>query len=337
MSRLPALLFAAVLFLAVGCNPTSPAPPKDAPAPSHTDTSGMSDGSPSIQDSANGPAYISTGDLLLHAPSTWKPKLTIAKCWAADVEPDGTCLKPYEIVDTVGNNVTTNGANQLWTGLSTAGLATPWNTTNTQLAVGDSSAAFAAAQTDLQAVAGTKLNAADVTSCTNATPVVCAGTYSPTPLVGQVVALSGFSGAGAAVLNNTWELSAASASSITLLNSASPGAITVTGGLIKPINYYRQIASGAGSAVVSTNQIVYVAVVATANANHAWQEWGMTTGAAATNKLTQPPPFLLNRAVTNLGTKTSASAWTATLTLSISEILLSNLTSGLMAGLAGAL
>src|SRR5207244_5023315 len=115
----------------------------------------------------------------------------------------------------------------------------------------------------------------------------------------------------ASAINNTFELSAASASSITLLNSAGSGAITVTGGVAQKVNKYRQIANASGSAVVSTNQIVYVATVGTANGNYIWNEWGMTTGAAATNKQAAPPPTLLNRAVTNLGTKTSASSWTA--------------------------
>lgn len=311
------LLRTALLVFALGltaCN-AAPAPAPPRTDPSHVDNTGFADSAPVVQDSKNGPIRISTGELLIHAPSTWHPYLTIAQC-DGDV-PICTEAMAHTIVKTEGNNVTTAGANQLWTGLSST-VALPWSTTNTQLAVGDSSSAFGAAQTDMQAALGTKLNAADVTSCTNATPIVCAGTYSPTPLVGQVVAISGMSGAGAAAVNNTFELSAASAGSITLLNSAGTGAITVTGGIIQPVNKYRQQANAAGSAVVSTNQIVYVATVGTTNANHIWNEWGMTTGAAATNKQAVPPPTLLNRAVVNLGTKTSASSWTATLTLTLS-------------------
>jgi hypothetical protein len=316
MSRgiLPLLLTLAL----TACGQTAPSQTA-RPDPSHGDSAGLSDSAPVIHHSdTDGPLRINTGPLLVHAPTTWKPRLTIAKC-QGDLSPTEVCSNPFEVVETEGNAVTTTGANQLWSGLSTAGLATPWNTTNTQLAVGDSSTAFAAAQTDLQASLATKINAADVSSCTNATPVVCTGTYSPTPVVGEVYAFSGFSGAGGATLNNTWELSAASASSITLLNSATPGAITVTGGIIQKVNKYRQLANAAGSAVVSTNQIVYVATVPSANANNfTWNEWGMTTGGAATNKQAAPPPSLLNRAVVNLGTKTSASSWTATLTLTLS-------------------
>jgi hypothetical protein len=289
----------------------------EKPTPANADGAGLSDSAPVVHHSdTDGPLHITTGPLLLHAPSTWKPRLVIAKC-QGDLGPNDVCSNPYEVVETEGNAVTTAGANQLWTGLSST-VALPWNTTNTQLAVGDSTTAFAAGQTDMQAALATKINAADVSSCTNATPIVCAGTYSPTPVVGEVYAFSGFSGAGAAAINNTFELSAASASSITLLNSAGSGAITVTGGIIQKVNKYRQIANAAGSAVVTTNQIVYVATVPTANANGwTWNEWGMTTGAAATNKQAAPPPTLLNRAVVNLGQKTSASSWTATLTLQL--------------------
>jgi hypothetical protein len=315
------LLF--LVALATACQGVPGQPSQTKPTPENADGAGLSDSAPVVHHSdTDGPLHINTGPLLLHAPSTWKPRLVIAKC-QGELAPTDVCSNPYEVVETEGNAVTTAGANQLWTGLSTSGLATPWNTTNTQLAVGDSSTAFAAGQTDMQAALATKINAADVSSCTNATPIVCAGTYSPTPVVGEVYAFSGFSGAGASAINNTFELSAASASSITLLNSAGSGAITVTGGIIQKVNKYRQIANAAGSAVVSTNQIVYVATVGTANGNFTtggacWCEWGMTTGAAATNKQAAPPPTLLNRAVVNLGQKTSASSWTATLTLSLS-------------------
>jgi hypothetical protein len=311
---LPLSLVFALFVTACGIAPTPAQQASTNPAPSQVDNSGFSDSAPLVQDSKNGPVRLFAPHI---GPSenVWHPHLTIAKCYgefAVCTEGDA-----YEVDDTEGNNVTTAGANQLWTGLSTT-VALPWNTTNTQFAVGDSSSAFAAGQTDLQAALATKMNAADMTSCTNATPIVCGGTFSPVPTVGQVYAFSGFAGAGGASINNTFELSAASASSITLLNSAGGGSITLTGGVAQLVNKYRQIANGAGSAVVSTNQIVYVATVGTTNGNMVWNEWGMTTGAAATNKQAAPPPTLLNRAVVNLGTKTSASSFTATLTLSLS-------------------
>jgi hypothetical protein len=258
-----------------------------------------------------------------HPAPRWRAHVRVDKRWGDWTHEQivgGDAPLPYEIVEAEHNLLMTAGATALWNGLSTAGLATPFNTTNCQLAVGDGSTAPAVGNTDLSAALGTKLNAADVTSATNATPIVVAGTYSPTPVVGQVVACSGFSGAGASAINNTFELSAASGSSITLLNSAGSGAITVTGGIIQPINKYRQIASASGSAVVTTNQIVYVATFGTSNANFAWNEWGTCTGAAATNKQSVPPPTLLNRATPGggLGTKTSASTFTLTVTLSLS-------------------
>lgn len=269
-------------------------------------------------------------DGILHRQSTEQPphdliryrfNLKIEKRWGPwtyDEIVAGEADKPYEIFEHEGNLMMTAGATALWNGLSTAGLATPFNTTNAQIAVGDSVTAASAGQTDLQAALATKLNAADVASATNATPIVVTGTYSPTPIVGQVVALSGFSGAGAAAINQTFELSAASAGSITLLNSAGTGSITVIGGIVQPVNKYRQQANGSGSAVVTTNSIVYVAVFGVNNACFHWQEFGITTGAAATNKQAAPPPTLFNRAVTDMGTKPVGSAtWTPTATLSL--------------------
>ena len=225
---------------------------------------------------------------------------------------------PYEVVESEGNLLTTTGSGgafNLLTGLSTAGLATPFNTTNAQLAVGDSSTATSGAHTDLQAALATKINAADTTS-QSGTPIVLAGTYSPTPVIGEVYALSGFGGANAANINNTFELSAASASSITLLGSTT-GTITLAGGIVQKVNKYRQQANGAGSAVITTNSIVYVAVFGTANANFAWLEWGLTTGAAATNKQAAPPPSLFNRAIPSLGTKSNSATWTLSVTCTL--------------------
>lgn len=303
---------ALTLALLIACTGIAPQQ-KASTAPTHADTSSMSEGN----DLQTGVPHFSVSDDSHPAPA-WHAHLDLQKCMGevALCTPD----MAYETVSAEHNLLTTAGAAQLWNCLSGGTCTTTMSTTNTQLAVGDASTAATAADTDLGAVAGTKLNAADVTSCTNATPIVCAGTYSPTPLVGQVVVLSGFSGAGAAAVNGTFELSAASAGSITLLNSAGTGAITVTGGLVKPINKYRQQANAAGSAVVSTNQIVYVATFGTTNANFQWLEWSSTTGAAATNKQAAPPPLMLQHAIPGggLGTKTSSASWTLTVTLSLS-------------------
>lgn len=62
----------------------------------------------------------------------------------------------------------------------------------------------------------------------------------------------------------------------------------------------------------SANVITFRATFATGEANFVWNEW------AIFNNVTDATGTMLNRAVTNLGTKTSASAWqlTATETLS---------------------
>jgi hypothetical protein len=226
----------------------------------------------------------------------------------------GLKLVSSDYVEGEGNLLTTAGANDLFTGMVT-GLGTLYNGTNAQLAVGDSVTAAAVGQTDLQAAAGTKINAADPSSASNTTPIVVAGTYSPTPLVGQVYQFSAFTGAGAAAINNTFELSVASGISVTLLNSAGTGSITVTGGLIKPVNYYRQVVTG--TPTVSTNTVQFNSLVGTTNANFAWQEWAICTGAGATNKQAQAPPKMFNRVVASLGTKTNATAWSLAVTVSL--------------------
>jgi hypothetical protein len=61
----------------------------------------------------------------------------------------------------------------------------------------------------------------------------------------------------------------------------------------------------------AANTITFQSTFATTDANFAWQEWGVFNSAtAATGRM-------LNRAVTSLGTKTSASAWQFTVTLSL--------------------
>jgi hypothetical protein len=57
--------------------------------------------------------------------------------------------------------------------------------------------------------------------------------------------------------------------------------------------------------------IVYRSTFSTAQANYAWQEWGIF------NSATAGTGRMLNRKVESLGTKTSASTWTLTLTLTL--------------------
>jgi hypothetical protein len=264
--------------------------------------------------------HVKTADNSHEAPR-WRTHVKVEKRlgdWTHEHIRSGKAPLPYEIVEAEHNLLMTAGATALLNGLSTAGLALPFNTTNAEIVVGDASTAASAGQTDMQAALATKLNATDATSATNATPIVVTATLSPTPLVGQVLALSGFAGAGGASINQTFELSAASASAVTLLNSAGGGSITLTGGVLQPVNKYAMRANAAGSAVVTTNSILYVAVFATANANFTWQEFGLRIGAQVTNMQAAPPSTLLDRAAVSLGLKTSASSWTFSLTISIS-------------------
>lgn len=58
--------------------------------------------------------------------------------------------KAYEVVPVIGNELTNAGINNLLTHICSAS-GTKWDNTNAYLCVGDSTAAFAATQTDLQA------------------------------------------------------------------------------------------------------------------------------------------------------------------------------------------
>jgi hypothetical protein len=226
----------------------------------------------------------------------------------------GIAPKPYEVLDLHGNLLCTAGASSLWNGLVTAGLATPFNSTNAQIAVGDGSTAATAADTDLGAAAGSSLGGG-ITGATNASPIVLTTSTAHGLIAGQVCLVQSVGGNTNA--NQTWEISAVTSTTITLLNSSGNASYT-SGGTVKQINKYRQLVNGAPS--VSTNQVQFVAVFGTANANHPWNEWSITTGGAATNKQAAPPPTLLNHAVPSggLGSKTSSATWTFTTTLSLS-------------------
>lgn len=250
----------------------------------------------------------------LYEPVKWRCRYRLDKYWGEfdAARAASGLLVPYETIEDEGNLLMTAGATALWNGLVTAGLATPFNATNAQLAVGDGSTAAAAGNTDLSAAAGAAVGGG-ITGATNATPIVLTTASAHGLVAGQVVVVAAVGGNTNA--NGTWEISAVTSTTITLLNSAGNAAYT-SGGTVAPINKYRQLVNGAPA--VSTNTVQFVAVFGTANANFAWAEFGTTTGGAATNKQAVPPPTLLNRAVSSLGTKTSAASWTLTQTLTLS-------------------
>lgn len=299
-------LLSLLLLASVACTPTT--------APSHNDSAGLDDGSVAVQSVAR-PSFLpasvpffGTGNPA-DEPTHYRIHLQLAKCLGEVVV--CTADQAYEVRADDNNLLTTAGATALWNALSTSGLATPFNTTNAQLAVGDSTTAAAVGDTDLGAAVGTTVA---VSAATNASPIVLT-TATNTFTAGQAVVVASVGGNTNA--NGTWEVSAATSTTVTLLNSSGNAAYT-SGGTVGPINKYRQQANATGSAVVSGNQITYVATFGTTNGNFHWQEWGLTTGAAATNKQAVVPPTLLNHKIVDLGTKTSAASWTATATLSLS-------------------
>jgi hypothetical protein len=77
------------------------------------------------------------------------------------------------------------------------------------------------------------------------------------------------------------------------------------------VNVTNRVRKATTSVTRATNVGTFVTTFLTTDANFVWNEW------AIFNNATDGSGTMLNRAVTNLGTKTSASAWqlTATLTL----------------------
>lgn len=216
------------------------------------------------------------------------------------------------------NLLMTVGATDLLNGLVTAGLATPWNSTNAGIGVGDSNTAASAGQTDLQAAAGSTITTSGLSNATNASPIVLtngSGNWTVTPTVGSVVVVASVNGNTAA--NATWEVSAATSTTISLLNSTGNGAFSASGSAtVKAINRYLQILSGAPS--VSSNQVQFTCTVGANNANHAWAEMATVLGQASTNKQAAAPTKQLNRFVSSMGTKAQGASWVPTETITLS-------------------
>jgi hypothetical protein len=81
--------------------------------------------------------------------------------------------------------------------------------------------------------------------------------------------------------------------------------------LVATSNRYNQATQG-GSPTVSAQTVTFISVFASGNANFAWNEWGIDNGGASSGGAASG---LLNHKGVALGTKTSASAWTATATI----------------------
>lgn len=68
---------------------------------------------------------------------------------------------------------------------------------------------------------------------------------------------------------------------------------------------------------VSAGVMTFRSVFSTSEANFAWAEWGIDIGTPTVAAGTTVGAVLLNRKVVSLGTKTSAAAWTFTVTITI--------------------
>ena len=73
--------------------------------------------------------------------------------------------------------------------------------------------------------------------------------------------------------------------------------------------YYKTVT---GAPTLSAGLMTFVAIFPTGQANFAWNEWGIDQGTADGTTVTAP---LLNHKIASLGTKTSAAAWTFTVTV----------------------
>jgi hypothetical protein len=76
-------------------------------------------------------------------------------------------------------------------------------------------------------------------------------------------------------------------------------------------NRFFQPVTGAGTVGTGTGtqRLSFVSTFGTGDANFAWQEWGIDQGTATGSTVTAT---MLNRAVSNQGTKASGQTWTAT-------------------------
>lgn len=90
----------------------------------------------------------------------WNVKWRLRK-FQGDLTPD-QCLKakPFKVIDFEHNGLANVGINELWK-LVCGGTATAFSNANAYLGVGDSNTAFAASQTDLQAVTNKTYKAMD--------------------------------------------------------------------------------------------------------------------------------------------------------------------------------
>lgn len=78
--------------------------------------------------------------------------------------------------------------------------------------------------------------------------------------------------------------------------------------LVAATNKFRK-AMDATYPQVAANVITFRSTFATADANFAWQEWGVFNAASA--------GVMMNRKVESLGTKTSAQSWQLTVTITL--------------------
>lgn len=257
----------------------------------------------------------------VHEPVKWNCHYKVDKYWG-EVEEQwarGENPTPYEVTEGDGNLLTTLGANDLWTALCTSGGLTSsfaYTTTNAQVGVGDGSTAAAAGDSDIQSATNTAVGGA-ITGVTNVQNFVVTTTSAHGLSVGQVVTIASVVGAVGA--NGTWEISAVTSNTYTVINAGSaPGAYS-SGGTTTSNNKIRQVATSV-TVTASQNNVVIVATFGTTKANYVWNNWGILN-MAATNQpqgAISGSNHLLNHAVINLGTKTNAASWTITITLSLS-------------------
>lgn len=79
-------------------------------------------------------------------------------------------------------------------------------------------------------------------------------------------------------------------------------------------NRYWKLVSGAGS--LGTRTLAFSAAVGTGDGNFSWQEWGIDQGTADGSDAATSP--MLNRAVSDQGTKVNGQTWTITATFTFS-------------------
>lgn len=227
--------------------------------------------------------------------------------WTPEQIDAGLAGEPFEIFHNERNALVNAGILVMLKAMR-GDAPTYFSNANACIGVGDSSSSVTSAQTDLQ---GTLASGVTITGATNATPIVitaAAHGYNN----GDTVTITGVSGNTSA--NGTWVIANKTTDTFELVGSIGIGAYT-SGGTVQKGNRFRQHMDSTYPKVgvadgLADNQIQFRATFTSAQANWAWNEWGVFNAFVGGS--------MLNRSISAQGTKASPATWTFSILITIS-------------------